>query len=71
MSNQLEMVKKTRSSAKRLYTYEEISELIAGDKRTERWQKPVGHTTTLTGLQFILIIQYWKNLFCHIRIDNV
>ena len=32
MSNQLEMVKKTRGNTKRLYTYEEISHLIAGTK---------------------------------------
>ncbi|WP_022765361.1 hypothetical protein [Butyrivibrio sp. XPD2006] len=36
MNNQLEMAKKTRSTVKRLYTYEEISQLIAGDKRTIR-----------------------------------
>ncbi|RKM56876.1 hypothetical protein D6855_14525 [Butyrivibrio sp. CB08] len=36
MSNQLEMVKRTRGNTKRLYTYEEISHLIAGDKRTIR-----------------------------------
>lgn len=36
MSNQLEMAKQSFIRAKRLYTYEEISQLISGDKRTIR-----------------------------------
>lgn len=36
MSNQLEMAQRSFARAKRLYTYEELSHLISGDKRTIR-----------------------------------